>query len=267
MVRLVPTLAWLALLLSLFVDAAISSDSQQKIVIGGAQSLMPLAERFSSRFLKDHPGIGIEFRPGGSNYAVRSTLQAEIDIGLITRGLKDAEKEKLHPVSIGHDAIILLTYPGNSVSNLRLRQLQRIYLGQITNWRQLGGEDKGIVVLTRENTSALHATFIDHVFGPDFKGREQAFVLRASKDKVLRSIKRIEGSIGYGIVRLDEAEAQGVKVLEVEGAAPTPENLAQGTYPLTRPQSIISHGAPHGIIKEWIVTFTRFMNSAATAQP
>lgn len=251
---------------ALTIGFAEAKEPRQRVIIGGAQSLVPLAVRFTKEFVKSHPGVEVEFRAGGSNYAVNSTLKAEIDIGLITRKLTDKETAGLYVVPLGHDAIILLTHPANTVSDLSLEQLRRIYLGQTTNWHELGGRDKGIVALTRESTSALHATFIDHVFGRHFKGAEKAFILRASKDKILKSIKRIEGSVGYGIVALPEAEAQGVKVLMIERAMPTPENIAQGIYPLTRPQLVISRTEPNSVIREWMTSFAKYVARGAAAQ-
>lgn len=119
--------------------------------------------------------------------------------------------------------------------------------------------------MTREQGSALRKTFFDHVFGRGFNGQEKAFALRASKGKVLRTIKRIEGSIGYGIVGLDEAESQGVKILAVEGKFPSAENIQRGLYPLSRPQLVISTEAANASVREWILAFLDFVRRKANA--
>ncbi len=238
-----------------------AQEQRQKIIIAGAQSITPLAEEFSAQFRKDHPMTELEIRGGGSNYAVKAARRGEIDIGLIARSLTATEKAELHGVPLDRDAIFLLTYPGNPVSSLTLEQIRRIYLGQITNWREVGGEDKGIVPLTRERSSNIHAIFTKHVFGKNFKGQEKAFTIRASKEKILKTIKRIEGSIGYGIVHLEQAKE--VKVLEVEGRLPTPENSRKGLYPLTRSRLLICRGRPTGVVQEWMLAFARFARGAA----
>lgn len=250
------------LLLVLFWSSA-QAEERQTIVIAGAQSLTPLAERFTAQFRKDHPGINIEIRGGSSNYAVTAVQRGNIDIGLVTRNISAAEKPDLYVESLGYDAMILLSYPGNSVANLTLEQIRKIYLGKITNWREVGGEEKGIVPLTQEKGSALYRNFFDRLFGKGFNGQEKAFTLRANKDKVLRTIKRIEGSLGYGIVRLEEAQAQGVKVLAVDGNPPTPKYIRDGLYPFTRPQLLISRGAPNGAIREWMLGMAKFAASGA----
>ena len=239
--------------------------AERKIIIGGAQSLTPAAEKFSAQFRKKHPGVEIDFRRSNSNYAINAAQSGEIHIGLVTRALSAAEESQFHTEIVGRDAIILLTYPWNSVTDLSLEQLRAIYLGKITNWKEVGGNDTGIVPLTRESSSALHAIFVDRLFGKSFNGRERAFVLRANKDKVLRTIKRIRGALGYGIVRVEEAQAEGVKVLAVNKTPPTGPNIQQGIYPFTRPQLLISKGQPDRVIREWMLGFAQFAREGAEA--
>lgn len=232
--------------------------ADQKIVIGGAQSLAPLAEKFSERFRKQHPGIDIEIRYGGSSYAIQAVNRGEIAIGLVTRNLDPEEKSGLQVEPVGHDAIVLLSYPESPLKGLTLAQLQAIYLGKVSSWKELGGEDKGIVALTREKNSTIHGTFVQDLFGPKFDGQEKAFTIRASKEKILKTIKRIAGAIGYGIVRLDEARSQGVKVLAINGKLPTEANIIQGTYPFPRPQYLVLAPNPPDVVRQWAAEFARF---------
>jgi phosphate transport system substrate-binding protein len=232
--------------------------AEVKITVGGAQSLAPLAEKFARQFKSSHPGLEIEIRRVNSNYAINAVRNGEIQIGLVARSLSAVERTEFHVESLGHDALIILSYPWNSVGNLTLEQLRKIYLGQITNWSEVGGQDQGIVPLTRESTSGLHALFIDRLFGKEFRGQEKAFILRANKDKVLRSIKRIRGSVGYGIVSVEEAQSEGIKVLAVEGKLPTAKNIRDESYPFVRPQLLISRGNPDGLVREWMLDFAKF---------
>ncbi|MGH7766365.1 MAG: substrate-binding domain-containing protein [Candidatus Binatia bacterium] len=242
-----------------FIPQYLRAQTQpQKIVIGGAQSLVPLAEKFSARFRKDHPEIEVEIRRANSNYAVTATQAGEIQIGLVTRNLTAAEIAALHVEPVGHDAIIFLSYPWNQATSLTLEQLRKIYLGKITNWREVGGEDKGIVPLTREGSSTLHSMFIDSLFGKGFNGAEKAFVLRANKEKILRTIKRVRGSLGYGIVGLEEAQDEGVKVLAINGKSPNEANIVQGVYPFTRPLLLIGKGPLNPLVQGWMRGFAQF---------
>ncbi|MGH7825102.1 MAG: substrate-binding domain-containing protein [Candidatus Binatia bacterium] len=230
-----------------------------KIIVGGAQSLAGLAERFSNQFSKQHPQVGIEIRRVNSSYAISAVRKGEIQIGLVARSLSPSERLEFRVEALGHDALILLSYPWNSVSDLTLEQLRKIYSGQITSWNELGGQDQGIVPLTREPTSALHRVFIESLFGKGFRGQEKAFVLRANKNKVLRTIKRIRGSIGYGIVRVEEAQSEGIKVLAIDGKLPTAVNIRDERYPFIRARLVISKSEPHALVQEWVAEFAKFV--------
>src|SRR5688572_14282068 len=151
-----------------FAPTAQAQLQQQKIIIGGAQSIVPLAEQFSAQFRKQHPSVEIEIVGGGSNYAVAATQRGEIDIGLISRSLSADEKAIIHSAPFGHDAILILTYPGNRVGNLSIEQIRRIYLGELSNWRDVGGDDQGIIPLTREKSAGIHTIFIQNLFGNGF---------------------------------------------------------------------------------------------------
>jgi len=262
-----------ALLAVLFIFSAFTAarplqaeDSGDKIIIAGAPSLIPLVERFTAQYRKEHPAMEIEIRGGGSNYAARAVRLGQIDVGLVTRNLDPAEQAEFRTRSLGYDAIILLTYPGNLALGLTLEQLRGIYLGKITNWGQVGGEDKGVVALTRETGSALRMNFLERLFGPGFDGKEKAFTIRASKEKILRTIKRVEGALGYGIVRLEEAQLQGVKVLQVDGRLPTPETIHDGLYPFTRPRLLILKGTPKEAAQKWMAGFAKFANQAGDSK-
>lgn len=264
MSRILPALTASLVFLFLTTPARVHPQEQPgKIIIAGAQSIVPLAEEFSAQFRKHRPAVEIEIRGGGSNYAVNAARRGEIHIGLVARSLSSTERTGLYVESFGHDAIILLTYPGNAVRNLGLEQIRQIYLGKVINWSELGGEKKGVVPLTREKSSTIQGMFIEQLFGKGFNGQEKAFILRASKEKVLRTIKRVEGSVGYGIVRLEEAQSQGVKVLAAEGKLPTTENIRNGLYPFVRPQLLISYGNPSGAIREWMHGFARFADPSS----
>jgi phosphate transport system substrate-binding protein len=254
-------LGLIAWLLTAFLPT-LSAAADRRIIVGGAQSLTPLAEKFSAQFHRSHPGIEVEIRRANSNYAVSAVRNGDFSIGLITRPLSLGETSEFQVRDLGYDAIVLLSYSWNSIAGLNVEQLQQIYLGRITNWKEVGGEDKGIVPLTREATSALHKTFIEMLFGKGFVGQEKAFVLRASKEKVLRTIKRIRGSVGYGIVRMEEAENEGVKVLSINGVKPSTENIQQNLYPLTRPLAVISKPRPDADVHDWIAGFARFTHES-----
>lgn len=267
MVRLVNCFVRLCLFAVLTLSMPSTLDAAgHRIIIGGAQSLAPLAGEFSAQFRNRHPGIEIDIRRSNSNYAVQAALTGEVHIGLVTRQLTPAETSVLYAQSIGQDAVMILSHPDNAVANLSLDQLRDVYLGKVAQWREVGGSTSGIVPLTREPGSALHAIFVDRLFGKDSRNRPRAFVLRANKEKVLRTIKRVRGSLGYGIVRMEEAQAEGVTVLAIDNFLPTTNNLQNEKYPFTRPHLLVTKASPQGIIREWLLGFAEFTRHVAESR-
>lgn len=239
--------------------------SPRKIAIAGAPSLVARAEKFSARFREGRPGVEVVVRGGGSNYAVEALRAGDIDVALVSRNLSASERAGIVLETLGHDAIMVLTYPANPLRGLTLAQLRDIYLGRVENWRALGGENRGVVALTREPSSALRTIFLELLFGHS-NGKEKAFVLRAEKDKVLRTIKRVAGAVGYGIVTVEEAQAEWVRVLEIDGVFPAPENVRSQRYPLARPHLVAGRGRADPLVREWMVGFARFYRDQA-AEP
>jgi hypothetical protein len=164
MTRLIKRSAILFCLLALAMPLALDA-ADEKIIIGGAQSLTAPADKFSTLFRNRYPGLEIEIRRSNSNYAVHATLTGEVHIGLVARNLSRAEKSKLYAKSIGHDAVMILSHPENSVSDLSLDELRNIYLGNITHWREVGGGDLllGRGVMEREKGWNLLCKFFDNL--------------------------------------------------------------------------------------------------------
>ncbi|HWO41160.1 MAG TPA: substrate-binding domain-containing protein [Candidatus Eisenbacteria bacterium] len=268
-----PGIAWRAAVSSASAAAIFATvlataalGAEFKIIAGGAQSLTPLAEKFSHQFRKRRPDVTVEIVPANSNYAVRAVRAGEIHIGLVTRDLAAEERYGMRLAIIGRDALVFLSYPSNPAANLTREQLRAIYTGEVTNWKDVGGQDQGIVPLIREPGSALQAVFVERLFGREFRGPLKAFVVRADKDKVLRTIKRIRGSLGYGIVRPEEAENEGVRVLAIDGKFPDPKTIDAERYPFARVQAVISKNDAGHAVRAWIEGFAAFAKHNRVAE-
>jgi phosphate transport system substrate-binding protein len=249
----------LAAVLSLWSGAVVGAEEERRrITVAGAQSLVPMAERFAAEYRKRQTGVEISIRSGGSNFAVEAVRRGEVDIGMVTRALAEEEKVGLFEEALTPDAIMLLTYPTNPVTNLSLDQIKAVYFGRLINWRQLGGSEKGIVPLMPERGSTIRAMFMEQLTGKSFAGHEKAFALRASKERLLKTIKRIEGALGYGIVNAEDARLHGVKVLEVERHPPTKENLIAKSYPFARQRVLIAKKASDNVVQECLLALARF---------
>jgi phosphate transport system substrate-binding protein len=136
------------------------------------------------------------------------------------------------------DGIAVVVNPGNPVNDLTVEQIRKIYNGQITNWSQVGGPNKGIVVVSRDSTSGTFEVFGDLVLQGDHLtgGAERA----ASNPEVQNRVASTQAAIGYvGLGFLD-----GVKPLAVNGIKPTLKTVGSGQYPIARPLFMVTDGYP-----------------------
>ena len=151
------------------------------------------------------------------------------------------------------DAIAIVVHPSNKISELTLEQVKEIFAGKITNWKEVGGEDKPIVVVIREEGSGTRETFEKKVM----KGEEctEHAIQKPSNGAVKATVATNENAIGY--IGLGYVDAS-VKALRINGVAPTKDTAGGGEYPISRKLYMITKGEPKGAVKE----FLEFMLSA-----
>ncbi|WP_255415214.1 phosphate ABC transporter substrate-binding protein [Vitiosangium sp. GDMCC 1.1324] len=215
---------------------------QETMTVKGSDTLVILVQRWAERFMKAHPEAKIQVTGGGSGTGIAALINGTTDIAMSSRPIKDAEKQKLRqrephgPVElpVARDGITFYVHESNPLDTLSIAQLKGIYLGDITNWKDVGGKDAPIVVYSRENSSGTYVFVKDEVLGgEDFTVRAQTLPGTAA---VVHAVAQEKNGIGYG----GAAYAKGVKELKVkkepqgEAVAPTAENIQSGTYPLSR---------------------------------
>lgn len=199
----------------------------------------PLVEILSTSYLQTHPNLS--FETGSSNYE-----------GIVTRIENAPEEQPLYVLSnhlppdsslwgapIGHDAIAIITHPDNLITALSTEALRRIYQGQTTNWRELGGSDQPIVVISREEGSGTRAEFELRVMGS--RRTTPNAQVAPSSTAVIDSVLQQPGSIGYvSMAFLDTS----VKALAIDGVAPTIESVSDASYPLRMTLFVIGKSEP-----------------------
>jgi phosphate transport system substrate-binding protein len=171
-----------------------SSDGVQNFNVGGSTSIqatmMMLAEAYKEKF-----GINISVSGGGSGVGASNTIQGQFGIGMCSRDLKSSELEQgLIPTSIGNDGVAVIVN-GAGVDGLTLEQLSKIYSGEITNWKEVGGVDKSIAVIARDDASGTRECF-DKMMGPDWIMKTDV-VKYNSSGGVIGAVRIASGSIGY----------------------------------------------------------------------
>ncbi len=245
-VALVASFCLSLLLLSGCGDSNKTSDTS--IVVSGSTTVMPIAEQAADEFTKEHPKDSILVSGMGSSAGIEGVSVGTAQIGTSSRDLKDDElKLGLTDIPIAHDGIAAIVNSKNPVKALTTAQLQGIFAGEITNWKEVGGPDLEIERVNRDEASGTREAFSKIVM-VDKKFNEDSVVLPGT-GQVRQVVGRTQGAIGYISVGFVNDE---VKSLTIDGIAPTKANVAKGAYPISRELHFFVKGKPTGLTKEFI---------------
>ena len=223
---------------------ATTPESVVELQIAGSTTVLPIAEECARVFMEKHPGSRIDVAGGGSSHGIKSVAEGTVDIGDASRDIKDSEREahpELVPHPIAKDGVAIVVHPSNPVNSITMEELRRIYTGEITNWKDLGGVDAEIVLVSREEGSGTRDCFEHAVMKPINEEITDTAIIQDSNGKVRAAVAGNENAIGFlslGYVNQD------VKALKLDGVEPTVENVVNGKYPISRTLWMITRGDP-----------------------
>lgn len=243
-----------------------AEEGGQVIQVKGSDTMVNLSTHWAEVFMEEHPGAQISVTGGGSGTGITALLNGTADLVNASREMTEQEKEKarekgiepLH-IIVGYDGLAVAVHPDNPVSDLTLQQLSDIFSGEVSNWKEVGGPDMEIVVLSRETNSGTYVYFKEHVIqvGGKYQDREHSprALLLPSSQAIVDEIEQNRAAVGYfGMGYLTES----VKPLAVRKDETSPpvrpdvESVKSGEYPISRPLFVISPGEPQGTVKEFV---------------
>ena len=197
--------------------------------MNGSTSMEKVIKAVNGAFMEKNKGVTVNLNLTGSGTGIQEASEGKCDIGNSSRKLKDEEAEKLDATVVGLDGIALVVNPANKLEDITLEDLAKVYSGEITNWKELGGDDKSIVVIGREDGSGTRDGFESIVMGD--KEPKYAQELE-STGSVINAVATTDGAIGYAsLANVDET----VKALKIGGVEATEENVKSGAYEVQRP--------------------------------
>jgi phosphate transport system substrate-binding protein len=208
-----------------------------EITVSGSTSVEKVGVALGDEFMALYPDVTFTYEGIGSSGGVKNANDNTTMLGTASRNIKDSEKEwGMTEKVLAYDGIAVIVHPSNGVSELTVEQVQKIYLGEITNWSQVGGEDAEIAVVSREDGSGTRGAFEEIV---DFEDALVASALiKDGNGNVQATVAETPLAIGYvSFTFLDET----VKGVLIEGAEPTVENVLNETYKISRPFNIVYH--------------------------
>lgn len=214
-------------------EASASADASGETLAGsvqmsGSTSMETIANALKEAFMATYPDVSVDVQLGGSSVGVQDAQSGKSDIGNISRELKDDEMG-LVANTIAIDGIAVIVHPDNKVTEITSEDLVKVYTGEITNWKDLGGDDQPIVVIGREASSGTRGAFEELL-----KIEDQCKYAQELNETgaVKTAVSATPAAIGYvSLEALDDT----VTALRIDGAEATEEAIKAGDYPLSRP--------------------------------
>lgn len=240
-----------------------SGDLAGSISVEGSDTLVNMGQAWAEVFMDENPDVMLSVKGGGSGTGIAALINGTIDFANASRAMKDeeiaeAEANGVTPVEhqVAIDGIAVVVNPGNPVAGLSKADLGKIYRGDIVNWKDVGGPDKPIVLLSRDSSSGTYEYFKEEVVAADDENAEYAkqAQLLASTQAIVDEVSRNDAAIGYvGLGYVTDS----LQVLEIDGVAASVEAAKDGSYPISRYLYMYSDGDVDGVMEaylDWILS-------------
>jgi phosphate transport system substrate-binding protein len=242
------------MLIALCLLACTGTALAESIVIKGSTTVLPIAQAALEAYMKATPGAKISLSGGGSGEGIKALIDQSTDIATSSREIKESEialaKSKgVSPTAavVAIDAILPIVNPKNRIKDLTIDQLSQIYQGKIVNWKEVGGEDLQIVVISRDSSSGTFESWSELVLN---KAKvTQRAQLQASNGAIVQAVSKNRYALGYiGLGYLDKS----VKAVTVNGVQASAKTAIAKTYPISRPLYMYTNGEPKGETAKFI---------------
>lgn len=234
-----------------------------RLSMGGSTTVEPIITSAMEVYLAEvDPQAELSYDAPGSTAGIRGVLNGVYDLGTASRALLLNEKEQGAVLTnIALDGLAVIVHETVPIDDISLEDLASIYVGEIKNWKDLGGPDHEIVVVNRDEASGTLGAFeelvLERIYGDDGRFIREALITE-SNGNMATMVTQTPYSIGYGsLAIIDRVENSGGKALTIGGIEDTAENVLTGKYPIVRPLSFVSFGKPEGTV----LTFIEFLLS------
>ncbi|MBI5913858.1 MAG: phosphate ABC transporter substrate-binding protein [Bacteroidetes bacterium] len=219
------------------------TETATTVSVKGSDTVLPLSQKEAEEYMKANAGAAITVVGGGSGTGITALLDGSTDICMSSRELKTDEKLKFTEKSIdvkeaivGFDALSVIVHPENKVGQLTREQIEKIFTGEIKNWKEVGGADATIVAYSRESSSGTYEFFKEHVM--DKKNYASTVLNMPATGAIVQSVSQTKGAIGYVGLAYLTASVKPVSVSYDAGktfVAPSIQGAKDKSYPVARP--------------------------------
>ncbi len=258
---------WLLVLVAItFATSAFAAKDKNAIQIKGSDTMVNLGQAWAERYMEKNTGDFIAVTGGGSGTGLSSLISGTCDIAMSSRNIKEkeialAQKKGINPneIKVALDGLAVVVNPGNPISKLTLAQLADIFTGRVTNWKEAGGKDERIVILSREVNSGTHVYFKEHVLRKNDPNSKEEFaptaLMLSSSQAIADEVAGNRAAVGYygmGYISKKQKPLAIAKDEKSEYEVPTIEDVINGKYPISRPLFLYTNGVPGGLVKKFV---------------
>ncbi len=231
------------------------------IRVAGSTTVLPVAAKAAEEFMALHPGVRITVNPGGSGVGVKSVGRGLADIGMVSREITEKERGYFSGVDFrvlvfARDAVACVVSSevyDNGVKSLSKEQIRAIYSGDITNWKDVGGPDREILVIDKEAHRGTRHVFMGYVFGDRLAAAHGARIISGSNNEEQTRVAMSGSAIGMLSVAWTNDDVKGLGIREGGRVIePTIENIRNGAYPISRALTFVTNGPPRGAVKDFL---------------
>lgn len=228
------------------------SAEQLRLNLSGSSTVGPLALEIAKRYEQQHPDVRIDVQTGGSTRGIIDVRRGLVDIGMVSRALKDSEHD-LEAYTIANDGISIILHRDNPLNALSDQQIIRIYTGEIINWAELGGADATITVVNKAEGRSTLELFLKH-FGLK-NSQIKPKVIIGDNQQGIKTVAGNPYAIGYvsiGTAEYEQAAGTAIKLLPMEGVEATTAAVKKGRYPLSRPLNLVVRHKDNALAMQFI---------------
>jgi phosphate transport system substrate-binding protein len=258
---------WLFVLMAVtFATSAFAAKDKNSIQVKGSDTMVNLGQAWAEEFMEENTGDFVAVTGGGSGTGLSSLISGTCDIAMSSRNIKEKEialaKQKgINPygIKVALDGLAVVVNPNNPLSKLTIDQLAGIFTGRISNWKEIGGKDGKIVILSREVNSGTHVYFKEHVLRKNDPNSKEEFapgaLMLSSSQAIADEVAGNPAAIGYygmGYISKKQKPLFLAKDEKSEYEAPTIENVVNGKYPISRPLFVYTNGQLQGLVKKFV---------------
>jgi phosphate transport system substrate-binding protein len=235
----------------------------QAVNVKGSDTMVHLVSAWAEKFMAGNPQAEVAVTGGGSGTGIAALLNGTTDICMASRTIEEREQSqfaerKVQPKEyvVALDGIAVVVHPANAVGELTLEQLKKIYIGTYTNWKEVGGADEAIVLLSRESSSGTYVFFQEHVL--EKKDYARSARLMPATSAIIQETAGSKGAIGYVGLGYAAEAGERIKTLKIKAkdggpaVEPSVETVLSGKYPISRPLNFYTRGEPKGAVKAFI---------------